>query len=74
MDLGQCHVGADLIGVERDGLFEVGDGVIEPAALNTHETPIDEQCVPKPSFGVTAQRLAVIGLGVSEVERGVGWI
>ena len=47
MDLGKRDMGAQLPRVERDRLFQVGDGQIELAALETDQAAIGQEGIAK---------------------------
>ena len=49
MDLGQGDIGAQLPRVQRDRLFQVGDGLVQLPALQPDQTAIDQERVPEPA-------------------------
>ncbi len=69
MDLGQGDIGAQLPRVERDRLFQVGDGLVQLPALQPDEAAIDQERVPEPAARIAPERLAIIGKGGSVVCR-----
>ena len=57
--------------VERNRLFEVGDGRVWLLPLQVKESAIDQQCIAKAAARIAAQGLAIIAKSRREALRGL---